>query len=331
MALYENTPVPTIKGWLLAKDLLVGDYVFGADGLPKPITSVQPSEAPLWTVHFSDGLGIQVDEHAALQIMGQYESFRMGARFRTAIKKNRPARKAKNPFPEMSVADLLKEDLVTSRNIMKYSVPTADPIVYKEEAHPVPPFIVGMWWKGRRIYNTLAIRPDEYEYVKEKVRAHGYACEQPAPNRIRIAPNPASQFLARYATIPAKIPEEYFLGTPEQRLELLRGIMASSGGKVYNHNTKQILYCSTNQNDLAVVQRLCDSLSIKTHVRRLYGVPYLWFRTLTPIIYNQPREGQIIRSAHRKIQRITSNPTGRCVHIEAGGIFLAGEGYIACR
>ena len=63
MAISALTLIPTPGAWMSARDLVIGDYVFGADGLPKQITLVQAyTPAETFWVELDDGLGVQGDK-----------------------------------------------------------------------------------------------------------------------------------------------------------------------------------------------------------------------------------------------------------------------------
>ncbi len=62
-ALDINTPVPTPTGWSLLGDLVAGDEVFGANGMPTSITTAHPVMygRPCFKITFSDGASVIAD------------------------------------------------------------------------------------------------------------------------------------------------------------------------------------------------------------------------------------------------------------------------------
>jgi hypothetical protein len=125
------------------------------------------------------------------------------------------------------------------------------------------------------------------------------------------------------------------MGSYEQRLELLRGILQAKH-RQYNATTKTFRITLLNEGLLKQIQWLVESLGHKT---TFFSHPLLKNHTLTfksklHLIPNQtpPTKKRIMgRRFIREIYEIRQQP---CVHIETDGYqgtFLVGEGFISCR
>ena len=67
-----------------------------------------------------------------------------------------------------------------------------------------------------------------------------------------------------YESLEKRVPEEYFLGSIEQRMELLRGLM-DTDGCVHGSDGRVNVSFATNNKDLALdVQKLAASLGYRT-------------------------------------------------------------------
>jgi hypothetical protein len=217
MAITVNTPVITANGWMLAGSVRPGDIVFGLDGAPKAVTSVQTyDKGPTYEVMLDDKLTLcgGANMKFALETPSARDIIRRGFNAKLTT---------------LSVQDLLESPLQNEKNMFKYSVPTTKPVQLPETDLPVPPFIVGFWFAKCSTFKRFSIHVDELNEVTKLFRKHGYAVKRAARKHERlwltIRPSIELSFLTKYSEKQTNIPDEYLLGSVEQRLELLRGLI----------------------------------------------------------------------------------------------------------
>lgn len=332
MAVTENTPVPTPTGWILARDLQATDFVFGMDGQPKRIVSIQSYEAPTYLVEMSDNTGVIGDRHLTFLVLDKAQRNRIFTRIKH-LKENKVRSKSlKLKYQSRSVDDLLEHGIRDSIDQRRaYSVPTTQPVTFKTIDYPVPPFVVGLWYMTKRRYNQQIMFPENFRAIEKKLRSLGYLPlikKQQAP-RYEIRPPLKYAFLVKYPTVPTTIPDDYYIGNPDQRLELLRGILWGRPNcyiedkDSYNFRTKDYRF-------IRKLQGLCESLGVRTRLqfRKSYGIYQLTFKTNLPIMPGMKETNEIGSAQRRYIKNIVAEPTARCVHITAEEPFVVGEGYI---
>lgn len=336
MAISDSTPVPTPTGWILARDLIESDYVFGLDGLPKRIRSIQHFTPDVtYVVEMSDGTGVIGDKRMTFPTETLLQRNKHADR-RRREKEGRIRKKSFTPKSNpRSVESLLEVGLrYHADNRRSFSVPTVQPVAYSTIDYPVPPFVVGLWFATKRAKNRYAYNPSMFRDIEKKLRSLGYL---PLPTkkhlkypRMEIRPEIKYAFLTKYPSIPTTIPDEYFIGNSDQRLELLRGIVWGFG-YVYKKATNKYRYSSVDQRFCRKLQGLCESLGIRTmlHAKDRYGQYALTFRTDLPIMPSMPDKTWVGTRERRMIASIEEQPAQPCVHIEVDGSYVVGEGYIA--
>jgi len=324
MAITVNTPVITANGWMLAGSVRPGDIVFGLDGAPKAVTSVQTyDKGPTYEVMLDDKLTLCGDANMkfALETPNARDIIRKGF-------------KAK--LTTLSVQDLLDGPLQNKKNMFKYSAPTTKPIQLPETDLPVPPFIVGYWFAKCSTFKRFSIHVDELNEVTKLFRKHGYVVRRAARKHERlwltIRPSIELSFLTKYSEKQTNIPDEYLLGSVEQRLELLRGLIHNRPNS-FREKDKVYQYFSADYAFLKRIQGVVESLGVRTAMtEKPSGVRFrLFFKTDLPIGPSNELATGIVRFKRRFIRKITEIEPSERVYIEANGPFLAGEGFLgAC-
>lgn len=324
MTIKADTPILTASGWMLANSIRPGDIVFGQDGAPKPVTSVQAfDKGPTYEVLLDDGLTIcgSANMRLAIEKLNAREIISKGFKARA---------------DSMVLQDIMDSGLRVLKNkwYHKYSVPTTKPIQLPETDLPVPPFIVGVWFGKPRFSRQIFVPQEKLNDITKRFRQYGYAIKRVkrSHERIYLAVRPSVEvsFLTKYSEKQTNIPLEYLLGSVEQRLELLRGLVYNRP-KSFNAKTSKYQYFSWDFAFLRRVQGLVESLGIRTTMIKVpTGVPYrLYFRTDLPIGPKNENTKSIVRHKRRFIKQITEIEPSERVYIEANGPFLAGEGFIA--
>jgi len=335
MAIAADTPIPTVKGWLPASQLMVGDLVFDQHGFPQPIRIVQPYiPKKMYRIHLDDGLTIEGDQHLAFYpetkrnriCVSQFLSRRR------ANAQRRPNRR-KMALQKLSIAQLLETGIHNKLDgRYEFTIPTCAGLNYPYQDHPVPPFVAGLWFAGQRVGGTIKKTKLFHDHVKERLRDVGYQVINKAATRFSVKPSVNQSFLARYVAIPKLLPYEYLTGTVEQRTDLLAGIMCSDE---YNYDVARDMYYYRTRDKAfcRVLQNLCESLGIRTMSKlnsEEYKIYEVRFRTELPLVPNRNYKTGTVKFKRRTLRKIEEIKPFACVHIETEGQFLAGEGYIPC-
>lgn len=102
-ALALDTPVPTPTGWTTMREVQVGDFVLGADGLPTRVVAATEvmTGRPCYEVEFSDGSVIVADEQHQWQVRAFGESrIRTTAQVGELLRQHALAVVERDPAPE---------------------------------------------------------------------------------------------------------------------------------------------------------------------------------------------------------------------------------------
>jgi hypothetical protein len=324
MAISANTYIPTLTSWVRADELKPGDYVYGADGLPKKIKTVQlytPTE--MYEVRLTGGLSVQGDKHLSFEA----ETIQ----FRKAFQKRNGKKKPRATLKRFSVTGMLSKGLVNTRLRKKeFSIPTTKPIQYRYEDLPVPPFIIGYWYGSSNRKSRLRATGDKQQIVRNKLLDLGYTCKVIAKKHLQTTPDILKTLLFHYGYIPNEIPDDYLFGSVEQRIELLNGLLLCRD-TVYRRDTDTFQFTSKKPGLASRFQGLCESLGIRTRAHYYRGIRAhtIAFRTdLDLMVKRKPKPG-ISGFKRRYVEDIVRIDPAPCAHIETDGTFLAGEGYIA--
>ena len=321
MAVSADTPIPTPTGWIFASLLTVGQLVFDRFGHATKVTAIQNyTPKKMYEVLFDDHAYLQGDEHLKLDIVPEF------VRINRAQTKTQ--QKHKQKLRLTPVSHLLTLNLKIRNNTRYgYSTEVIDPVNFYSEDHPVPPFIVGLWSAYRNKYDTFTIPPQFLDYVKRKIKECNWTPVHRKGNIITIRPSIRPAFLTKYATIPTTIPMDYYFGSIEQRLELLRGMICRKP-RCYNEKTGKFNIKCPDAKALARLQGLCESLGIKTlATEKTSGEKYLVFHTNHQIHHNQVIKKTSRKRKYRYIKEIVEIKPKPCVHIETEKPFAVGQVY----
>ena len=322
MALADNTPIPIPQGWTLAKNLKVGDYVISWKGKPTKIMSLQtyqPQE--MYEVTLNDGLSFKADKHTKLPVETTFD------RQNEALLKHVRPRRKKQRYA--TINQMMETGLYTKRMRKFYAVPNSQPIEFLIEDHPVPPFIVGMWMTNRNKTNVYTIPEERLDYVKKEIKLVGWSHKMLKNGRLEIRPSIATSFLTRYFSIPTDLPIEYTFGSMDQRIDLLRGLLALRPN-CYDEKTHRFRIQSDDLKTLQTLQGICESLGIKTNAysRETCFSHVLTFKTNIKLVPNQVYVKRMPAATRRMVAKIETIPTKECIHIETEEPFVVGQGFL---
>lgn len=216
------TPILTPTGWTKMGDLSVGDYVIGGDGKSVKITGVYPQGTiPAYRVQFTDGSStVCSDEHLwTVREINKYD-------WKTE--------------PLNNLFNLRK-----GRNY-RYAIPTVKPVEFDRIDLKVNPYIMGViLGDGGTTSGQIKIHAEDQEilYRMEEFMHEDYTLKYDWINTTRISrkvsagnkPNMYVQAFRDYNLMGLRsdekfIPDDYFLGSVEERKQLLAGLMDTDGG-----------------------------------------------------------------------------------------------------
>jgi hypothetical protein len=328
MAILATEKVLTLDYWKPAHKLQVGDYVFDKDGRVVRIKLIQEYKASeCYEVTFNDHLAMRGDQHLAFPIETP--------KYRKRTFEYKGKFQFRRPLLQLKVKELQELPLRTKYQRSAYSVPTAKPLELPHQDLPVPPFLFGLWFFGRRADKTIAAARGTGEKVREILKDLGYRVkdhkiERNGERTFTTYPTVESQLIPN---IPTQLPYNYLLGSVEQRIELLRGILYSSRPR-YSKKDDEFNIASKHFSLITRIQGLVESLGHKTSMefnekRNYYA---LTFKSRYKLIDEQVSPRLRVHNARRFITKIEPITAQACIHIETTGednTILVGEGFIS--
>jgi len=326
-ALEVNTPILTTTGWKKHGDLVPGDFVFSPDGVPaKVIYSTPHYEGNCYFVDFSGDEAIIAHENHEWKTNRTWYTGKP-----KWIEGEKPLVTTKR------IAETLR---CGKRQDLVHSVDVAKPIQFEPKEYTIPPYVLGVWL-GDGDSDSCRITIAEPEIV-QKLSDYGYPAEYRSRYRHLVGRGKFQKQLREKGLLGNKhIPQEYLLGSVEQRIDLLRGLMDTDG---YVSSAGQCGIALTDGNLFRQVVELITGLGLKPRVMidraQLNGVDcgvryrvHFCAYQDTPIAYIErkaKRQKETPKTRQRSQTRMISNvtPAGKqtvnCITVE-GGMYLAGK------
>lgn len=347
-ALALDTPVPTPDGWKTMGDLNVGDFVFGPDGVPCRVIAATrvAHNHKCFEVIMSDGERIVADEDHFWVTDSRVE------------RDNNKSRKGKIVLTKKRTSEIAKT--VFCRNELNHRMPVAAPLSYPVAELEIPPYVLGAWLgDGTSACSTITIGDfDSVEMVPAlaaagapirkmngKMRYSMTSLDRPRLPNGRIGPNGGVCSRLRSLGLLGNkhIPQHYFFGSIEQRMELLRGLMDTDGTI---SKSGQCVYGTSSFRLASDVVELLWGLGFKPSVHkatakikgRIIGPAWhiqFWayadrpvFKLKRKLARQKPAPLKPMRSMTRQIaacRPVKSVPV-RCIQVDrADGQFLVGK------
>jgi hypothetical protein len=325
MAVSANTKIPTSTSWVKSGDLLDADILFNQLGEPVQIKTIQHyTPAECYEVEFDDGLTIQGDKHLVLHVQDRLwrNTF---SKFKHYPRKQK-MRGSKKPLLVKSVEELCDATLRRPDNRLEYSVPNCLPVKYASRDLPVPAYVFGVWFATLSPTGRHWLRTQPFNKMQRIFRNYGYFIKtkkhKNGDTLFDIRPSVRDSFLFAGLNIPTSLPFYYLDGSIEQRMEMLEGLI--DGGFIKKSKTANLYTAKdANYHLLRKIQGLVESLGIKT---TLYTPKDTTSYTLK---FRIDDNFSVLYGTNRRfVIKITKIPAQPCVHIETGGQFLVGEGFI---
>lgn len=329
MAILANEKLLTLDYWKYAHALNEGDYVFNREGKLVRIKLIQKYRADnCYRVVFNDHLTVSGDKNLYFPLENQ--------KYRNRLQIYKGKRQFLRPLKKTKLEDLLTADLKNKYNSLKFSVPSAKPLELPMQTLPVPPFLFGFWFFNRRSTKKMAAPRGKWEEVERQFKEHGYQITLGrktinGEREFSVYPTIESQI---YPDNPMQIPNNYLLGSHEQRLELLRGILYSKS-RQYAVKRDRFRFTTQHSRIFSQIQFLIESLGHKTtciydNSKEYYTV---YFKSRLKLLDEQISPPLKVHQARRYIKHIEQLGEQLCVHIETEGAdnsFLVGAGFISC-
>lgn len=322
MAILATEKVLTLDYWKMAGDIREGDILFDRLGKPVRVKLIQQYRAlNCYEAQFVGGLTVAGDVHLKLPIETE--------QYRKQVRKYRGKKQFKRQLDPIPVSLLIDKPLTGRENRKEFSVPTAGALQFPHIDLPVPPFVFGFWFFNRRSTGNLAPPPEFRDIVREKLHDFGYL-----PTKQKTFTTEPTIVSHLVPNVPYKIPNNYLLGSAEQRLELLQGILHSKT-KQYNPKTNLFRFTNKRKDLVQQVRFLAQSLGCKArleydHTKNYYTV---YIRTRLKLTHEQQPRPLKVRQEWRLVEDVYEIAPQSCVHIETDGddnTILVGEGFIPC-
>lgn len=242
-----DTLIPTPSGWKTMGDIVVGDYVFGADGKPTKVVYESDifTDKDMYLIEFEDGEKVKASCDHIWRVKTKTSK-------RTASRKCNKIGKGKiyqeggwyDTFTSDMVDDFVRARKDGKGNEYKYRVPMNKAVEYQEQELPINPYLLGVWLgDGGSVNNDITVSDADMMETFHNLENLGYKNEivkhKDRSSSIRIDiehmgnhadKNSFRWKLKELGVFSNKhIPEIYKQASIEQRLALLQGLMDTDG------------------------------------------------------------------------------------------------------
>lgn len=264
-ALRDDQRVVTPTGFVPISDLSVGDLVCGTDGRSYPVLGVYPQgERELVSIEFSDGSAVVCDLDHIWTVQNSWERTRTG--------------KTRNMTAQELSESRLYQSVTTVKGTHKkwdWYLPAIEPPRFVDQTLPVPPYLLGalLGDGGLRGSAVNFCCPDEM--VQDRVR------EEATPFGVELNPSREDEMNFRLSSrdnlgksnrlldalrdlgvadtlsVDKMIPKSYLLGSPDDRLSLLHGLMDTDG---HRSSANSAEFTSSSRTLAEQVKLLIESL-----------------------------------------------------------------------
>lgn len=260
-----NTPIIMFDGTKkMVQDIVVGDVIMGDDGTPRNVLELVRGKGIMYRINQSQAEPYVVNEDHILSLV--YRSSRRQRGLTDGDK------------VEISVKDFIKLPKYFQSCLKGYKGIVKLP----EKNFLIPPYILGLWLgDGHSRSGFFEVNEKEMEIADS---IHQYAesigmttsktyYPQKHTYTIRIinkdstGENKFNEALRKLNLINNKhIPEEYLLGSEEQRSDLLAGLINTDGWGRRGRNRCSVCFGNTNIDLIYKAKEIADSLGYRTNI-----------------------------------------------------------------
>lgn len=327
----NSTPVLTPVGWKNHGDLHVGDIVFSHEGKQIKVEAESEETFSDVLVHFSDGSIIQTHENHEWVVFDR---------------KKQKERVIETK--EMLNSNLSVEGEQGKRgHRFRFNVDSNVGVDLDEKKLPIDPYFLGVWLgDGKSSAGEFCGDKNDVAIV-DKLRSKGYVETNIYKHKITgVVHYHYKGMITRLRQLGLynnkHIPQEYLLGSKEQRLELLAGLI-DTDGRCDKRSRYSFSTCSKtlaeNVRDLAVslgsrvyIVEARPRLST-SGIQGKQVVYKVCFNTKEniPVALERKRNKHTNHIRRRrsviKIEKIQTKERGKCIQVE-GGVYLVGKNLI---
>lgn len=316
-----DAKILTPSGWKRMGDIAVGDDVVGSDGKAHQVTGVFPQgEKDIYRVTFNDGATVECcDEHLwAVATSG---------------------RLAKGLGWQVRPLSELRQAVLDGQGKRQWRIPMVAAVEHPAQDLPVDPYLLGVLLGGGGLTARVAVSSADEEIitsVRELVPAgvkvvhrSRYDYDLCGPGRGK--PNPLRDAIRDLGLFGKRshekfIPQRYLVGSVEQRLALLQGLMDTDGYLTEPRTGSELT--STSESLIEGVAELARSLGGTATVtakssfftrdgERVDGRPAWRVRVNLPAQFNPFR---LSRKASQLLPRTTHRPSRSIASIDFVGV-----------
>jgi hypothetical protein len=253
-----DTEVPTVYGFKRMGDLKTGDTVFDLCGNPCSVTWTSETQLnrKIYELSFSDGTSVRADaDHRWLvwtadDLRNRYKS--------------RKIKVSDRGLRTVTTEEMLKRGVLLNRKPnrdFRWRIPVGGPIDYKPKNYIVDPYVLGVWI-GDGDQNRCVKIEGGHSPRPDKRKPHVMSCSLGQKNNIYGKTSLRSRLKDLGLLWPNRtkfIPDEYLLGSIEQRKNLLAGLLDTDGST----NGLRVEFCTKYERLAKNVVELVRSLGIR--------------------------------------------------------------------
>lgn len=251
-ALALNTEIPTTKGWKTIGDIEIGDEVYTPKGAPTKVVGKSPifHNHTCFLVKFSDKTEVIADADHLWTVEDHYSRIK-----KLNIVQTLTTRQLKNTL-------IWREQTNKIGIGYEWSIATTQPVQYHSRPLPIHPYVLGCWLgDGTRTNSGFTCADqqiiDNIIQFGEVVKKHNTKGKSTAYAIKMLAPR-----LRKLGLLNNKhIPENYMLGSIEDRQLLLAGLLDTDGYS--SPKNGMVEFCNTNTKLAEQVRELACSLGYK--------------------------------------------------------------------
>ena len=332
-ALPLDAPVLTPQGFRPMNDIQVGDTVVGPDGAPTRVLAIPfEGEGEVWEVRTRSGATALCDADHLWNVRRKY-----GEGYETITTRQLAGRVASS-----------------SKSGRRPSLPIFLDENTPDRDFPVHPYVLGALLGDGSVPASGQGAPKLHSLKSDRYIAD--RCGELSGDTIREASRKDRPEMGRYHFLgnhvrtgfreldilgvsgkDKRVPEEYFHGSAEQRLELLRGLMDTDGSATKNN---QHIFNNTSRQLVDAVVRLVRSLGGVATVNEAYRPPHgRWSPSWSVHVrmpegrnpYSLPRKSELWKPNQIMDTVVHAAPTGRrepvkCITVDRpDGLFVTND------
>lgn len=357
-----DMPILTTKGWKKYKDLGYSDVLFDEQGNPTRIIGFSQE----WTEKDGDWYELEFDTGEKLSFHENHEFVTHQYNYRSSLHrrseeyktKRRKQRRTKRNNWDRSNRRKLGPTIVETKEIVRtlfarggshvnHAIPVVKPVKFIAQELLIDPYTLGVWLgDGCSTHGVIGIDAKDKEIID-------YIPYKAVSQKIDSREKKSLFLVTRLAQFLPKlrlagllknkhIPSEFFIGSIEQRLALVQGMM-DTDGSIDKRGRCQ--FDNMNKSLVDGLAELLISLGIKvfrgTRQAKLndrnYGTCYrLWFTTTLPVFKLKRKLERLPKLVSRKQQyhyivaaKKVFSQRGRCIEVDSpSSLFLAGKSLI---